>query len=140
MSALEEIMSEDITNSEHTVFYLVHKHMKTMHRIDQPITFERPKYLKKNLVKIQERYEDIVKYIRDFDDDVQKRLVRGHEGREANRQARLEAERRRAERQKDEAQQQQQLAEQGPARVGTVSPPPPKRRRIAPNRLNIAST
>ena len=139
MSALEEIMSEDITNSEHTVFYLVHKHMKTMHRIDQPITFERPKYLKKNLVKIQERYEDIVKYIRDFEEIVQQRRVRAHKDRETNIKARLEAERRRAERQKDEdqqQQQQQQLEEQGLVRVGTVSPPAPKRRRIA----SIAST
>ena len=54
MSTLEELMSEDITNTEHTVFYLVHKHMKTMQRIDQPITIEEPKYLKNDLVKIQD--------------------------------------------------------------------------------------
>jgi len=68
LTTLREIMSENITTSEHTVFYLVHKRMKKMNRIDQPIQFDKPKGLKKTLVKLQESYNQVANFILDFDD------------------------------------------------------------------------
>lgn len=150
-------MSEDTLTADHTVFYLIHKHMKATNRIDHPITIEKPKYLKKILLEIQEHHLEILKYKIDFDENVKERQVHAHLQREENRRWRLEVERRQAalreaeqrevrrreiERQQavDEVGEQQQQPAQGPVRVDAVSPPAPKRRRIAPNRLNIAST
>ena len=41
--------------------------METVNRIDQPIKFVKPKVLKNRLLKIQQHYQSIVKYIKDFD-------------------------------------------------------------------------
>ena len=149
MSTLEEIMSEDITNAEHTVFYLVHKHMKTMQRIDQPITIEKPKYLKENLVKIQDYHKKIVNYINHFPIFIERARNKAAENYEESREW-LERARQRREREQNSARQaanqqsrneQEPFNEQEPSNAeGAASPPAQKRRRIAPNRLNIAST
>ena len=153
-------MSENITTSEHTVFYLVHKRMKTMNRIDQPIQFDKPKGLKKTLVKIQESYNRIKDYTMDFDDHIA--IKRRYPSVEAMETRRLEIERagpsgrvRESEFRRDArvparvAVQQPHprrlpRPEQRPQSPSNdnenASPPAPKRRRIAPNRLNIAST
>ena len=145
MATLKEIMSENITTSEHTVFYLVHKRMKTMNRIDQPIQFEKPKALKKNLIKIQERYNQIANFIIDFEDHIalrrrypsieaMDRYRRENTGRVAQLNFRREQPRRRRSPQADQRPQP-------PANDNAnAAPPVPKRRRIAPSRLNIAST
>ena len=144
MSTLEELMSEDITNTEHTVFYLVHKHMKTMQRIDQPITIEEPKYLKNDLVKIQDYHKEIVTYIGHFnvymeitrqraaqDYDYYRQGIKWERERQqiiiANRVANLKS---RSGQELDSLTNAERAAQQ----------PAQKRRRIAPNRLNIAST
>ena len=68
MNTLEEIMSENINTSQHTVFYVVHQYMKTMNRIDKPVTFERPVSESDNtLPQIQKHHQQMVKYISDFD-------------------------------------------------------------------------
>ena len=158
-------MSENITTSEHTVFYLVHKRMKTMNRIDQPIQFDKPKGLKKTLVKIQESYNRIKDYIMDFDDHIAlRRRYPSLEAMEASMEARrLERERagpsgrvRESPFRRDARVAVGRNAEQQPRRRQlprqdqrpqpqandneNAAPPAPKRRRIAPNRLNIAST
>ena len=53
--------------NEHTVFYLVRKHMNTMNKIDQPIRFEQPQELKNELLKIQHHYKKLEEYITVFD-------------------------------------------------------------------------
>ena len=74
MDTMEEIMSENITTSQHTVFYVVHQYMKTMDRIDKPITFERPVTKFQNtLLQIQEYHQQIVGYINDFDIHMERR-------------------------------------------------------------------
>lgn len=149
-------MSENITTSEHTVFYLVHKRMKTMNRIDQPIQFDKPKGLKETLVKIQESYKRIADFIMDFDDHIAlmrrypsvEAMGRYHdETTERDRKGdfrrdilevtvgRNEQQPRR--RQLPRADQQSQPPSNDNA---NAAPPAPKRRRIAPKRLNIAST
>ena len=146
-------MSENITTSEHTVFYLVHKRMKTMNRIDQPIQFDKPKGLKKTLVKIQESYNRIKDYIMDFDDHIA--FYRRYPSLEAMERYTLERDRARRPFRRDarvvgrNAEQQPRPRRlprpdqrpQPPANDNeNAAPPAPKRRRIAPNRLNIAST
>ena len=72
MTTLKEIMSENITTSEKTVFQLVHKRMETMNIIDQPIkSFARG--FTASARKIQKHYDSIVKYIKDFDRHMKKR-------------------------------------------------------------------
>ena len=72
MTTLKEIMSENITTSEKTVFQLVHKRMETMNKIDQPIkSFARG--FTASARKIQKHYDSIVKYIKDFDRLMKKR-------------------------------------------------------------------
>ena len=151
-------MSENITTSEHTVFYLVHKRMKTMNRIDQPIQFDKPKGLKKTLVKIQESYKRIADFIMDFEDHIA--LMRRYPSVEA--MGRYHDETSESDRKADFRRDIQEVevtvdrnAEQQPRRRqlpraeqpqpssnenANATPPVPKRRRIAPNRLNIAST
>ena len=148
-------MSENITTSEHTVFYLVHKRMKTMNRIDQPIQFDRPKGLKKNLMKIQERYNQIVNFTIDFEDHIA--LRRRYPSMAAMDRYRLENTGRVAElnfrrdtqvlvernsRQQPRRRRLPQADQrpQSPANDNAnAAPPVSKRRRIAPSRLNIAS-
>ena len=149
-------MSENITTSEHTVFYLVHKRMKTMNRIDQPIQFDKPKGLKKTMIKIQESYNRIKDYIMDFDDHIA--IKRRYPSVEAMERYRLERERegpsgrvresrfRRNARVAVQQPRPRQLPRpdqrpQPPSNdIENAAPRAPKRRRIAPNRLNIAST
>ena len=72
MTILKDIMSENITTSELTVFQLVHKRMETMNKIDQPIkSFARG--FTASARKIQKHYDSIVKYIKDFDRLMKKR-------------------------------------------------------------------
>ena len=78
-------MSENIGTPEHTVFYLVHKHMKASRRIDHPITIEKPKYLKKILLEIQEHYQQIIKYKIDFDESLRERREHANLQRYENR-------------------------------------------------------
>ena len=144
MSTLEDIMSENITNAEHTMFYLVHKHMKTMQRIDQPITIEKPKYLKENLVKIQDYHKEIVKYINHFLHYIEEARKQAAEDYENSREW-VERALQRRERKQNSArrasnQQSQNKQEPAPNAEEAAPAPAQKRRRIAPNRLNIAST
>ena len=138
-------MSKDIPTEKHTVFHLLHSHMKTINRIDHPITVDEPGYLRKILHEIQEHHQLIVRYITDFNEQItlcKNPRVHAILTREANR---IRATRRR-EAQRHEAQRR--VAEQRDAANqlvrqpvhDAVSPPAPKRRRTAPNRLNIAST
>ena len=46
--------------------------MKTMRRIDQPLQFEQPLALKNSLLEIQQHYQQIVKHIDHFDNEVVK--------------------------------------------------------------------
>ena len=125
-------------------------------RIDQPIQFDKPKGLKKTLVKIQESYKRIADFIMDFDDHIAlmrrypsvEAMGRYHdETSESDRKADFRrdievtvgrnAEQQPRRRQLPRADQQQQPPSNDNA---NAAPPAPKRRRIAPNRLNIAST
>ena len=150
MATLKEIMSENITTSEHTVFYLVHKRMKTMNRIDQPIVFDKPKGLKKKLMKVQERYNQIANFIIDFEDHIA--LRRRYPSIQAMGRYLLENTgrgvhfnfRRNTQVLVGRNAEQQPRADQRPQPPANdnanAAPPVPKRRRIAPSRLNIAST
>ena len=145
MATLKEIMSENITTSQHTVFYLVHKRMKTMNRIDQPIQFEKPKGLKKNLMKIQERYNQIASFIIDFEDHIA--LRRRYPSVEAMDRYRLEntgrvaqLNFRRVERNAEQQPREDQRLQSPANGNANAALPVPKRRRIVPSRLNIAST
>ena len=147
-------MSENITTSEHTVFYLVHKRMKTMNRIDQPIQFDKPKRLKKTLVKLQESYKQVANFILDFDDYIA--LMRRYPSVEAMGKYHdenggsipKEAFRRDVEVTVGQNVEQQPRrrrlprADQRPQPQSNenAAPSAPKRRRVAPSRLNIAST
>ena len=153
-------MSKDIPTEKHTVFHLLHSHMKTINRIDHPITVDEPGYLRKILLQIQEHHQLIVRYITDFNEQItlcKNPRVHAILTREANRiraTRRREAQRHEAQRrqaQRREAQRheaQRRVAERRDAADqlvrqpvhDAVSPPAPKRRRTAPNRLNIAST
>ena len=153
-------MSKDIPTEKHTVFHLLHSHMKTINRIDHPITVDEPGYLRKILLEIQEHHQLIVRYITDFNEQItlcKNPRVHAILTREANRiraTRRREAQRHEAQRrqaQRREAQRheaQRRVAERRDAADqlvrqpvhDAVSPPAPKRRRTAPNRLNIAST
>ena len=131
------MMSENITTSEHTVLYLVHKRMKTMNRlIDQPIQFDKPKGLKNNLVKIQDNYRRIEKFMIDFDNSIEKRKL--HPTLEALERYHLEQHT--ARRMAEEAVVPNAEQRPQPPSNENVATPAPKRRRIVPNRLNIAST
>ena len=141
MVTLRKMMSENITTSKHTVLYLVHKRMKTMNKpIDQPIQFDKPKGLKNNLVKIQENYRRIEKFIIDFDNSIEKRRL--HPTLEALERYQLERyqERRTAPPMAEEPVVPNAEQRPQPPSNENVTPPAPKRRRIVPNRLNIAST
>ena len=158
-------MSKDIPTEKHTVFHLLHSHMKTINRIDHPITVDKPGYLRKILLEIQEHYQLIVRYITDFNEQItlcKNPRVHAILTREANRiraTRRREAQRHEAQRrqaQRREAQRREAQRHEAQRRVAerrdaadqlvrqpvhdAVSPPAPKRRRTAPNRLNIAST
>ena len=163
-------MSKDIPTEKHTVFHLLHSHMKTINRIDHPITVDKPGYLRKILLEIQEHHQLIVRYITDFNEQItlcKNPRVHAILTREANRiratrrreAQRHEAQRRQAQRrqaQRREAQRREAQRHEAQRRVAerrdaadqlvrqpvhdAVSPPAPKRRRTAPNRLNIAST
>ena len=78
MTTLKEIMSENITSSERTVFHLVHKHMQTMNGIDQPIK-SFPRGLTTSARKIQKHYQSIVTYIKDFQRLMKKRRAQAIE-------------------------------------------------------------
>ena len=144
------MMSENITTSEHTVIYLVHKRMKTMKKpIDQPIQFDKPKGLTNNLVKIQDNYRRIEKFIIDFDVSIAfRRLHPTLEALERYQLERYQNQRnersapRDAEVAVDRNPEQELRLDQRPQPPSNdnAAPPAPKRRRIAPNRLNIAST
>ena len=108
------------------------------------ITIEKPKYLKENLVKIQDYHKKIVNYINHFPFFIERARTNAAERYEESRQW-LEWERERRERQQNSARRpanQQSRNEQEPASNAEGAAPLPgqKRRRIAPNRLNIAST
>ena len=158
-------MSKDIPTEKHTVFHLLHSHMKTINRIDHPITVDKPGYLRKILLEIQEHHQLIVRYITDFNEQItlcKNPRVHAILTREANRiraTRRREAQRHEAQRrqgQRREAQRREAQRHEAQRRVAerrdaadqlvrqpvhdAVSPPAPKRRRTAPNRLNIAST
>ena len=168
-------MSKDIPTEKHTVFHLLHSHMKTINRIDHPITVDEPGYLRKILLEIQEHHQLIVRYITDFNEQItlcknprvhailtrEANRIRATRHREAQRHEaqRRQAERRQAQRreaQRREAQRREAQRHEAQRRVAerrdaadqlvrqpvhdAVSPPAPKRRRTAPNRLNIAST
>ena len=131
------MMSENITTSKHTVLYLVHKRMKTMNKpIDQRILFDKPKGFKNDLVKIQENYRRIEKFILDFDNSIEKRRL--HPTLEALERYHLEI--RTAPPMAEEPVVPNAEQRPQPPSNENVTPPAPKRRRIVPNRLNIAST
>ena len=138
-NTLKEIMSENITTSEHTVFYLVHKHMETVNRIDQPIKFVKPKVLRNSLLKIQQHYQLIVEYIKDFDRHMKGRRA----GAIKMRKELLGSARQRTEAGYDGGAQSRHREDQerrpssSSDENGTLLPP--KRRRFFPKRLNIAS-
>ena len=133
------MMSENITTSEHIVLYLVHKRMKTMNKpIDQPIQFDKPKGLKNDLVKIQENYRRIEKFIIDFDNSIEKRRL--HPTLEALERYHLEQHTARRMAEEAVVPNAEQLPQQPSNDDENVAPPAPKRRRTVPNRLNIAST
>ena len=99
MTILKEIMSENITTSERTVFHLVHKRMERMNKIDQPIkSFARG--FAASARKIQKHYDSVVEYIKDFDRLMKKRRAQvikcrkgqEEERRELQRLARMHAE------------------------------------------------
>ena len=148
-------MSKDIPTEKHTVFHLLYSHMKTINRIDHPITVDEPGYLRKILHEIQEHHQLIVRYITDFNEQItlcKNPRVHAILTREANR---IRATRRR-EAQRHEPQRREPQRREAQGHVAerrdaadqlvrqpvhdAVSPPAPKRRRTAPNRLNIAST
>ena len=104
--------------------------------IDQPIQFDKPKVLKNNLVKIQENHRRIEKFIIDFDNSIEKRRL--HPTLEALERYHLEQHT--ARRMAEEAVVPNAEQRPQPPSNENVAPPAPKRRRIVPNRLNIAST
>ena len=117
---------------KHTVFYLVHKKMKTMPTIDEPIRFNKPIALKNSLQEIQQNHQKILKYIKDFDAKMhaQRRLVAANLPRIQRERARKKEEQERRARRRAEAEE----------RVAQKRKPlHAKRRSIPPKRINSDS-
>ena len=117
---------------KHTVFYLVHKKMKTMPTIDEPIRFNKPIALKNSLQEIQQNHQKILKYIKDFDAKMhaERRLVAANLPRIQRERARKKEEQERRARRRAEAEE----------RVAQKRKPlHAKRRSIPPKRINADS-
>ena len=104
--------------------------MKTMRRIDQPLQFEQPVALKNSLLEIQQHYQQIVKHIDYFDNEVveERKRIEREKQEDALRRARGHEKNMTS---SDESDQEQPAQER--RRRST-------RRRRASYRFNIAST